>query len=389
MSDDLLPYLALEDLVLARRSRQSADAYMSQIRALVAAKQAAPAAVTLGNLYGMDEAVAWGKALATDLAAYRAGILTWSAMDRGALLYGPPGTGKTIFSKALAASCRVPLIAASLAAWQGKGHLGDLLKAMIGTFEQAARMKPCILFIDEMDSFGHRGQFGEHHRDYGIQVVNGLLERLDGVAGREGVVVVGACNDPDRLDPAIVRSGRMDRMIKIGLPDHAALALILRHHLGDDLTNAEVRDAAFSGLGGTGADVERWVRGAHRRARYAGRAIEVADLLQEIHGTRAQPPSAILRRYAAHEAGHALIATLHWPGSVVRATIRQTNESGGDVICAPGTGDPFTHDDIRMNLQRILGGRAAEAVMFGSVTAPLAATDRVIWPKQRTWPRCP
>src|SRR3546814_1911731 len=113
--------------------------------------------------------------------------LRWEDVDCGVLISGPTGVGKTMFAGALARTCDCPLVSASLGEWQAAGHLGDLLKAMRRTFDEARRCAPCILFIDEIDSFGDRAAFDSHHRDYGIPLVNAFLEELDGARGREGV----------------------------------------------------------------------------------------------------------------------------------------------------------------------------------------------------------
>ncbi|WP_328804124.1 ATP-binding protein [Roseibium aggregatum] len=114
------------------------------------------------------------------------------------------------------------LVASSLAQWQAAGHLGDLLKAMRRTFAEARKKAPCVLFIDEFDSVGDRATAGGDNALYIIEKINGLLECLDGVEDREGVVVVGACNHPHRIDPALLRPGRLERTVLIPLPDEEA-----------------------------------------------------------------------------------------------------------------------------------------------------------------------
>ncbi|NYZ13359.1 AAA family ATPase [Azospirillum sp. RWY-5-1] len=367
LSETLCRRIALEDLRLAWRPGTDANGYMGRLRRLLEAK-AASTGVVLGQLHGMDEAVTWGMALVRDLAEYRRGVLPWSAVDRGVLLYGPPGTGKTTFAKALAGSCGVPLISGTLSQWQAAGYLNDLLKVMRAAFAEARAAAPAILFIDEIDSFGDRTRFTHDNKDYSIQVVNGLLEELDGIGGREGVVVIGACNHPGRLDPAITRSGRLDRTIAIPLPDQQALARILRHHLGGDLPEADLSKASLLALGGTGADCERWVRGARRRARHGGRDLVIDDVLDEIRGLQRARTADEAYRYAVHEAGHALVLVVEEPGALVSASIRQTADTQGGVVADRRDRKPVTRKEVAGRLRMLLAGRAAEEVVFGDVS---------------------
>ncbi|WP_052213730.1 AAA family ATPase [Belnapia sp. F-4-1] len=357
-------------LRLARRSGQSAEDFLRRAEAIVAraTSRASRPTPTLDDLPGMDAAVAWGHDLARDLAAYGAGRLSWADIDRGCLLAGPPGTGKTTFARALAATCGVPLVVGSYSMWQASrdGHLGDLLKAMAATFDEARKAAPSILFIDELDSFYSRTA-DSRHRDWWASVVGALLEHLDGVGGREGVVVVGATNHPEMVDPAITRSGRLDRIIAVPLPDQRALAGILRVHLGDDLAGVDLTRAALLALGGTGADCERWARGARRRARKAGRPMTLDDLLAEIRGAGQMSPVGARRIAAVHEAGHALMQVLEQPGTLQHVSIREDDQSGGHTAVDTPSGD-VTEAWLSMHLRRFLAGRAAEEVVLGQVT---------------------
>lgn len=373
---DLARLVEIDDFWLSCRRGESADDGLRRLQRLVETRFRPPS-ITLNELHGMDEASRWGTALSRDLAEYREGTLPWSAIDRGVVVYGPPGTGKTTFAQALAGSCGVPLIAASLNQWQsaGSGHLGDLLKAMAETFQAARAAAPAILFVDEVDSFGDRASFKAESKDYSIQVVNAFLEHLDGIGGREGVVVVGACNHPDRLDPAIVRSGRLDRMIAIPLPDCGALANILRHHLAGDLRDDCLAQVAKRAQGATGADCARWVRGARRRARSDGRPMSLLDLEAEICGTETPPPQDWLYRFALHEAGHA-IAILHdRPGDLTLVTIRQSPQTGGGTLASDDHRRPITPSEVTSNLILFLAGRAAEDVILGSVSAGAGGSE--------------
>ncbi|WP_162246964.1 ATP-binding protein [Rhizobium sp. Root1220] len=178
--------------------------------------------IRLEDMEGYGEVKEWGLELAHDLADWRAGTITWEDVDKGVLLSGPPGTGKTMFARALAASCHVKLIATSYAKWQAKGYLNDFLKAMQKSFKEARDAAPAILFIDEIEAFGSRDDAQGSNASYDIKAINGLLEQLDGIEGREGVIVVAACNHPKMVDAAILRAGRLDRHVEISLPDQYA-----------------------------------------------------------------------------------------------------------------------------------------------------------------------
>lgn len=187
------------------------------------------------DLDGYGAARDWALNLKADLALWREGQLGWAEMSTKLLLSGPPGTGKTTYARALCNTLQVPMLATSVAQWLEPGYLGDVLKCMSAAFDTARKHAPAILFVDEIDGIGGRSNSARSHADYWDSVVNRALELLDGVGRSEGVIVVGATNNPDRIDPALRRSGRLERHIVIPQPDSAALIGILAHHLGDDL----------------------------------------------------------------------------------------------------------------------------------------------------------
>lgn len=262
--------------------------------------------IALEGMFGYGPAKDWGMQLAQDLADWKDGKIDWADVDRGILLSGPPGVGKSIFARALAKQCDVKLVATSLGQWQSTGHLGDLLKAMRKDFAAARDEAPAILFIDEIDSVGDRLRFSEDHKSYSVQVVNALLECLDGLGGREGVVVIGATNNPGEIDAAVRRSGRLDRHIEIPMPSAEDRIAILGLHLGTMIPTENVTDIQLATEGLSGADLSRVAREARRTARRAKRDVSLEDI------RAALPPVVKIEgdhRYslAVHEAGHTVV----------------------------------------------------------------------------------
>ncbi|MBB3411904.1 hypothetical protein FHT87_005871 [Rhizobium sp. BK316] len=322
---------------------------------------------------GFGEASVWALDLKKDLQDWRDGKLDWSDVDKGCLLYGPPGTGKTRFAAALAAECDMHLEATSISKWQSSkdGHLGDMLRAMYRSFATAKENAPCLLFLDEFDSIGDRSKFDSRHADYSTQVVNALLECIDGIGGREGVVVVGACNHPERIDPALVRSGRLEKHVHFPMPDAEARAEILAFHLPSLADDASLKEIAARLPGKSGADLERLAREARRDARRENRDITIDDLRGKIEP---QPVlnDGYLLHVAIHEAGHALIAHALLVGKVERVEVFDNARNFATDLDAHGITaiehprPPFKTKWDMMNLIAMhLAGAAAEEVFYG------------------------
>ncbi|WP_455296571.1 AAA family ATPase [Brucella pituitosa] len=357
------------------KSCELAYAYLEAVKHGKSAEDIAPAldtsTPTLDDLYGLGAAGDWGRDLAMDLADWQAGRISWSDVDRGVLIAGPPGTGKTTFATALARTCGVELVATSMAQWQARGHLGDYLKAMRKAFDDARKKAPCILFVDEFDSAGDRNSRDSDNASYDVKAINGLLECLDGVAGRQGVVVVGAANDPSRVDPALRRPGRLEKVIEIPLPDATARNGILRYHLRGALDDIDLTSVVDRTEGMAGAWLEALVRQARRTARRARREMQVADLMSALPA-RVPMPAKTLERSALHEAGHAIVA-LEIEKVVLEAKVTREFEAdkdafdGGSVSIARAPDEMYLRSKsstIRL-IQQLLGGLAAEDVFFG------------------------
>lgn len=324
----------------------------------------------LSEMHGYGKAKAWGLQLADDLEAWQRGDIDWADIDRGIVLSGPPGVGKTIFAEALAQQCKVKLIATSLAQWQAAGHLGDLLKAMRKSFSDARNAAPCILFIDELDSIGDRAKFDDRDSGYSIQVVNALLEALDGLGERQGVIVVGATNRFSAIDPALLRAGRLDKHVAIPKPlplDRLAIAETLSDLIFDGSSGREFMLATHEM---TGADIAKAVRDGRRIARSCRRTLLPEDIITSLPQLLTPPPE-FLKMVAIHETGHTLVGVAlgfgNFGGTVIfdRLPAGDNRFKAGTAQFSLSVFEIQNRKTILDQIAVLLGGAAAEELWLG------------------------
>lgn len=316
---------------------------------------------TLSELTGYGAAKDWGMALAQDLQAYRRGELAWAELSTAALLHGAPGTGKTLFAYALARSCGMPIISTSLGQLFAStdGYLNSMTKALDELFRRARDQAPSILFIDEIDAIPNRAVLDSRRRDYWTTLVTHLLKLFDET--RDGVIVVAATNMIDRLDAALIRSGRLELHFEIKPPTAPELVGVFRHHLAGRLPEPELVALAQLAQGSTGADVAFRSKVAISDARRAVRPLTFQDVASQFLQDDVQGDD--LRRIAIHEAGHA-VAALALGRHVDHASTVSIGVRGGGVL-TDGVGGIGTRQRLEDQVVIMLAGRAAEILMLG------------------------
>ena len=298
-------------------------------------------------------------------------------LPKGALLVGPPGTGKTLIAKAVAGEAGVPFFALSGSDFEetfvgvGSSRVRDL-------FQQAAKVAPCIIFIDEIDAVGHKRNERISAND---QTLNSLLGEIDGFDSNKGIVVLAATNRPEILDKALLRPGRFDRRIVVGRPNLQGRLDTLKVHtrkikMAEDV---DLKKLAQTTAGCVGADLANLVNEAALRAVRQGRKlVNQEDLLAAfetvIAGT--EKKNTVLtdtekRLVAYHEVGHALVSAIEKEDTpVTKITIVPHTEGAlGYTLYLPEEEKYLsTRDELLVRLKSLLGGRAAEEIVFGTVT---------------------
>lgn len=302
----------------------------------------------------------------SDLHAWQDGRISWSDVARGPLLVGPPGSGKTQVARLIGQEAGIAVVAGSVAQWSSESaRSSDMIKAMRSAFATAAEQAPALLFLDEIDAFGDRNRRADHNSAYTDFIVTALIDQLDGYHGHEGVIVMAATNHPEKLDKAITRAGRFDRILRLPHPDHMLLPQVLRWHVGSDLADADLTSIAQAALGMSGADIAAVVRAARGRARQALRALALADLTDAIHEARTPLPKALRRIVAVHEAGHALVSAATGRADVAMLAIQ--SDGGVTATSLHRTGEDRAAIEAQLAIS--MAGRAAERLLLGQVSA--------------------
>ncbi|MGO4137368.1 AAA family ATPase [Rhizobium brockwellii] len=371
LSDDDREFLQHQDVGLIdstfRRGRL-AERAIGRLRKLLSQAANNKQILPLSSFGAAGE---WAQRLKRDLALWREGVLPWNQVDKGILLYGPPGTGKTSFAKSLAVECNAHFISSSLGKWQSSGHMGDLLKAMYATFAEAKACAPSVLLVDEFDSFGHRAKLSGDNAQYMLEVINAMLEAVDGATGREGVIIVAASNLPERIDPAFLRPGRLEKHIELSKPDTAGREAILTHYLPEFAGDGALKEAARNLNGRSGADLEYIARQVRQRARDEGRPARIADLVEVVPVFIPLKPNE-LWRICLHEAGHAVLAKVFDIGIITSVEIytddhradQDDDVHGRTIIFAPHV-TLHTESSYRAEIAMKLAGLAAEELFVG------------------------
>ena len=340
--------------------------------------------VTFKDVAGQDEAKESLQEIVNFLAHPEKYAAIGARCPRGALLVGPPGTGKTLLAKAVAGEADVPFFQISgsefveMFVGRGAAKVRDL-------FKQANEKAPCIVFIDEIDTIGKKRGVSINSNDEREQTLNQLLTEMDGFDNHKGIVVLAATNQPDVLDPALLRPGRFDRRIPVELPDLVGREAILKLHANDVKMEPGI-DFGFVARttpGASGADLANIINEAALRAVRMGRSrVTQEDITESVDVVIAgeKKKSTVLNDHekevvAYHETGHAIVAAVQdgkTPVSKITIVPRTSGALGFTMQAEEDEHYLTTREEYEQRIAVLCGGRAAEELIFGHMTSGAA-----------------
>ena len=389
MMQALLLFLLIFGLImLVRRSANSAAGAMNFGKSRARFQMEAKTGVQFNDVAGIDEAKEELQEVVVFLKTPEKFTAVGAKIPRGVLLIGPPGTGKTLLAKAIAGEAGVPFFSISgsefveMFVGVGASRVRDL-------FRKAKESAPCLVFIDEIDAVGRQRGVGiGGGNDEREQTLNQLLTEMDGFEGNTGIIIIAATNRPDVLDIALLRPGRFDRQIFVDYPDLDGRLGILEVHSTNKKIDEEVSLEAIARRtpGFTGADLANLLNEAAiftaRRRKETITMTEINDAIDRvIAGMEGTPlvDSKSKRLIAYHEVGHAIVGTLS-PGHdpVEKVTLIPRGQAKGLTWFTPDEEQGFTsRNQLLARITGILGGRAAEEVIFGDSEITTGAANDI------------
>jgi cell division protease FtsH len=379
-------FVVLFFLMLLRRSANASGQAMNFGKSKARFQMEAKTGILFDDVAGIEEAKEELQEVVTFLKNPEKFTAVGARIPRGVLLVGSPGTGKTLLAKAIAGEAGVPFFSISgsefveMFVGVGASRVRDL-------FKKAKENAPCIVFIDEIDAVGRqRGAGIGGGNDEREQTLNQLLTEMDGFEGNAGVIIIAATNRPDVLDSALLRPGRFDRQVLVDLPDYNGRLGILNVHARTKKLAPEVslENLARRTPGLAGADLANLLNEAAiltaRRRKEAITAAEIDDAFDRVIAGMERTPlvdSKKKRLIAYHEVGHALVGTLvkdHEP--VQKVTLIPRGQALGLTWFTPSDEPGLTtRSQFMARVMTVLGGRAAEEVIFGEDEVTTGATN--------------
>ncbi|MCA1542013.1 AAA family ATPase [Bradyrhizobium sp. NBAIM32] len=326
----------------------------------------------------LDGAVEYGEArifglnLARDIADFKDSKLEFRHLDRGVCLHSKtPGLGKSTYARMLAAKCAIPLVSTSAGEWfsSGPGYLHTVVQRFRAEVAKANLLADpvCLLNIEEVDAaVPNRSSLSGNASEYFNVLVSDVLAVLDSTLSGSRLILVASTNQIERVDPALLRPGRLEKVIEIPLPDAAGAVNILRFHLRGEIED-DLSPLGPLLAGSTGAEIMYIVRSARRAARHAGRDLTLGDLIAAAMPPETHPPARLFRM-AVHEAAHAVILLALRAGTVQGVFLSSAGDAGGRTSVLYADDDLATRAAIEDRATVGLAARAAERLFTGAVS---------------------